>query len=268
MKAAHRHCQVHVRQCSKCSGDTEFYCFNCEVDLCVQCKENHLQYFSTKDHNVVIYREKFNHIPLSEICVRHPNKVYTKFCKPCLLALCKSCSGHNIPKFQMCLSYFKQTKYHEIVNIRSVYRVKRRKPRKTINIIFKECLFHRSALENIDFYVDKNASLNYSENISTAKKVKSLITITLSDVTQIKKCRLLHKLHKQNIIGILTTGQLCEQINEQSITSPLQYLLFLKTSNILQILENPYQRNIKIAASEPLEMKHMVDMIFRREIKK
>lgn len=75
-------------------------------------------------------------------------------------------------------------------------------------------------------------------------------------------------MHKQNIIGILTTGQLCEQINEQSITSPLQYLLFLKTSNILQILENPYQRNIKIAASEPLEMKHMVDMIFRREIKK
>lgn len=96
--------------------------------------------------------------------------------------------------------------------------------------------------------------------------MESLITITLSDVTQIKKCRLLHKLHKQNIIGILTTtGQLCEQINEQSITSPVQYLLFLKTSNILQILENPYQRNIKIAASEPLEL---VDMIFRREIKK
>lgn len=168
MKAAHRHCLVHVRHTRDIQS---FIAFNCEVDLCVQCKENPLQYFSTKDHNVMIYREKLNHIPVSEMCVRHPMKVYTKLCKPCLLPLCKSCSGHNIPKFRMCLSYFKQTKYHGVVNIRSVCRIKRQKPRKTINIIFKECLLCSSALEKIDFNVNKNSSLNYSEIISNQIKV-------------------------------------------------------------------------------------------------
>lgn len=63
-----------------------------------------------------------------------------------------------------------------------VYRVKCWKLWKIINIIFKECLFYRSVLENIDFYVDKNVFFNYLENILIVKKVESFIIIILSDV--------------------------------------------------------------------------------------
>ncbi|XP_056007393.1 uncharacterized protein LOC125666144 isoform X3 [Ostrea edulis] len=55
-----------VWQCSQCQGDTEFYCNTCKRDLCLQCKEKHVIDLHTKHHDVVIYREKFEHLQKQE----------------------------------------------------------------------------------------------------------------------------------------------------------------------------------------------------------
>uniref|UniRef100_K1QTK5 B box-type domain-containing protein n=1 Tax=Magallana gigas TaxID=29159 RepID=K1QTK5_MAGGI len=65
METASIPCKVY--QCSKCPGDTEYYCVSCPCDLCPQCKENHVKDLQTIDHDVVSHREKINYIPTQEI---------------------------------------------------------------------------------------------------------------------------------------------------------------------------------------------------------
>ena len=50
--------QVSVKHCSLCQGDTEYYCYDCQQDLCIQCKKLHIIDLSTKHHFVTSYTEK------------------------------------------------------------------------------------------------------------------------------------------------------------------------------------------------------------------
>lgn len=85
-----------IRQCSKCPGDLKYFCVTCSSDLCSQCKENHMMRNSNKDlYNVITYREKSNNLQTHEICVRHPNSVYTKYCELCKIPICTDCTDHR-----------------------------------------------------------------------------------------------------------------------------------------------------------------------------
>nr|XP_022288002.1 uncharacterized protein LOC111100419 [Crassostrea virginica]XP_022288004.1 uncharacterized protein LOC111100419 [Crassostrea virginica]XP_022288005.1 uncharacterized protein LOC111100419 [Crassostrea virginica]XP_022288006.1 uncharacterized protein LOC111100419 [Crassostrea virginica] len=50
--------QVSVKHCSLCQGDTEYYCYKCQQDLCIQCKKLHVVDLSTKHHLVTSFAEK------------------------------------------------------------------------------------------------------------------------------------------------------------------------------------------------------------------
>nr|XP_022337229.1 uncharacterized protein LOC111133282 isoform X1 [Crassostrea virginica]XP_022337230.1 uncharacterized protein LOC111133282 isoform X1 [Crassostrea virginica]XP_022337231.1 uncharacterized protein LOC111133282 isoform X1 [Crassostrea virginica]XP_022337232.1 uncharacterized protein LOC111133282 isoform X1 [Crassostrea virginica]XP_022337233.1 uncharacterized protein LOC111133282 isoform X1 [Crassostrea virginica]XP_022337235.1 uncharacterized protein LOC111133282 isoform X1 [Crassostrea virg len=58
--------QVSVKHCSLCQGDTEYYCYGCRQDLCIQCKELHVIDLSTKDHEVTCYIERMKYPPKDE----------------------------------------------------------------------------------------------------------------------------------------------------------------------------------------------------------
>ncbi|XP_078312195.1 uncharacterized protein LOC144618947 [Crassostrea virginica] len=58
--------QVSVKQCSLCQGDTEYYCFGCRQDLCIQCKKLHVIDLSTKNHEVTCYIERMKYPPKDE----------------------------------------------------------------------------------------------------------------------------------------------------------------------------------------------------------
>ncbi|XP_078312224.1 uncharacterized protein LOC144618953 [Crassostrea virginica] len=58
--------QVSVKHCSLCQGDTEYYCYGCRQDLCIQCKELHVIDFSTKNHEVTRYIERMKYPPKDE----------------------------------------------------------------------------------------------------------------------------------------------------------------------------------------------------------
>nr|XP_022287629.1 uncharacterized protein LOC111100239 isoform X2 [Crassostrea virginica] len=55
--------QVSVKHCSLCPGDTEYYCYKCQQDLCIQCKKLHVIDLSTKHHTVTSYAEKMKYPP-------------------------------------------------------------------------------------------------------------------------------------------------------------------------------------------------------------
>ena len=55
--------QVSVKHCSLCQGDTEYYCYGCRQDLCIQCKKLHVVDLSTKHHTVTSYLEKMKYPP-------------------------------------------------------------------------------------------------------------------------------------------------------------------------------------------------------------
>ncbi|XP_078311707.1 uncharacterized protein LOC111100413 isoform X2 [Crassostrea virginica] len=55
--------QVSVKHCSLCQGDTEYYCYKCQQDLCMQCKKLHVVDLSTKHHTVTSYTEKMKNPP-------------------------------------------------------------------------------------------------------------------------------------------------------------------------------------------------------------
>nr|XP_022289774.1 uncharacterized protein LOC111101543 isoform X2 [Crassostrea virginica]XP_022289776.1 uncharacterized protein LOC111101543 isoform X2 [Crassostrea virginica] len=55
--------QVCVKHCSLCQGDTEYYCYKFQQDLCIQCKKLHVVDLSTKHHIVTSYTEKMKYPP-------------------------------------------------------------------------------------------------------------------------------------------------------------------------------------------------------------
>ncbi|XP_078311652.1 uncharacterized protein LOC111135303 isoform X2 [Crassostrea virginica] len=58
--------QIRVKQCSLCQGDTEYYCYGCRQDLCIQCKKLHVIDLSTKNHEVTRYIERMKYPPKDE----------------------------------------------------------------------------------------------------------------------------------------------------------------------------------------------------------
>uniref|UniRef100_A0A8B8ECL0 Uncharacterized protein LOC111133294 n=1 Tax=Crassostrea virginica TaxID=6565 RepID=A0A8B8ECL0_CRAVI len=58
--------QVSVKHCSLCHGDTEYYCYGCRQDLCIQCKKLHVIDLSTKNHEVTRYIERMKYPPKDE----------------------------------------------------------------------------------------------------------------------------------------------------------------------------------------------------------
>ena len=55
--------QVNVKHCSLCQGDTEYYCYGCQENLCIQCKKFHVINLSTKHHDVTSYTENMKYPP-------------------------------------------------------------------------------------------------------------------------------------------------------------------------------------------------------------
>nr|XP_022302688.1 uncharacterized protein LOC111110476 isoform X3 [Crassostrea virginica] len=55
--------QVSVKHCSLCPKDTEYYCYKCQQDLCIQCKKLHVIDLSSKHHIVTSYAEKRKYPP-------------------------------------------------------------------------------------------------------------------------------------------------------------------------------------------------------------
>nr|XP_034309359.1 uncharacterized protein LOC117683694 [Crassostrea gigas] len=231
METASTPCKVH--QCSKCPGDTEYYCVSCPCDLCPQCKENHVKDLQTIDHDVVSHRDKINYIPTQEICVRHPSKLYKKYCEPCQVPLCKSCSEDQSHRFR---SFLFGQGQHEILDIQVAYKTKRQQHRGTIHTIRSEALFYRPVLPRIktDFKTCRTEFSRYqSEMLTKAQTLKHLIDYIQKDFMCNVFCdfdfkhRCL-KQKKEMIIHIVSLQRYVYIYEQRRVIRPLQFLSSIK----------------------------------------
>ncbi|XP_078312151.1 uncharacterized protein LOC111134800 isoform X2 [Crassostrea virginica] len=84
-----------------CQKNGQFYCNACHQPLCEQCRDEHQKSPNTKNHEIVLYRQRKHQLPV-EKCKDHPTRNIDIFCKECQLALCSKCStmeDHNGHKF-------------------------------------------------------------------------------------------------------------------------------------------------------------------------
>nr|XP_034307934.1 uncharacterized protein LOC117683150 [Crassostrea gigas] len=224
-----------VHQCSKCTGDTEYYCESCPCDLCQKCKENHVKNLQTIDHYVVSHHEKFNNIPTQEICVRHSSHVYIKYCEPCQVPVCDSCFGHKSHRFPV--SLFRQSK-HKILSLRGAYKTKRQQHKGTIHSIRSEALFYRPVhLPRItdDIKTCRTEFSRYqSEMLTKAQRLKKLIDYVVYDLLNNVLCdfNFKHRCLKQKMETnrYIVSLQRYVHMYEQSTFSALQFLSSIKTA--------------------------------------
>lgn len=145
-----------VCHCFYCPGDKEYYCDSCPCDLCHKCKEKHVKNLKTIDHNVKIYREKFNYIPDEELCGR----VFVEHCILCRYLdddspLSDDEKMLNLFSFRRVRNIRRKTKrlQHNEINLtiktdktndcqrREVYETKRKQHRGTIHTIRGDAVF-------------------------------------------------------------------------------------------------------------------------------
>lgn len=151
-----------VHQCSKCPGDTEYYCKSCPCDLCPQC--SHVKDLKTMDHDVVTHSEKINYMPTQEICLRHPGNKYKKYCELCQVPMCDSCSenhSHTFRGFRQFPSSLFRKKKNTILSIKEAYRTKLQQNRGIINTIWSDALFERPVLLTKLKLISKPVTQNY-----------------------------------------------------------------------------------------------------------
>nr|XP_034320718.1 uncharacterized protein LOC105326507 isoform X1 [Crassostrea gigas]XP_034320719.1 uncharacterized protein LOC105326507 isoform X1 [Crassostrea gigas]XP_034320720.1 uncharacterized protein LOC105326507 isoform X1 [Crassostrea gigas] len=216
-----------VNQCSKCPGDTAYYCVSCPCDLCPQCKENHVKDLQTIDHDVVSHREKINYIPTQEVCVRHPSHVYINivYCKPCQVPVCDNCQTHR---------------KHKKIDVKTAYKTKRQQHRGTIHTIRSEALFYRPVLlPGIKADVKTchtEFSLYQSDMFKKAQTLKDLIDYVVYDLLNNLLCYFdfKHRCKKQKIKMIRHIVRLRRYehryVQPAFTFSALQFLSFTKTA--------------------------------------
>nr|XP_034319860.1 uncharacterized protein LOC109619606 isoform X2 [Crassostrea gigas] len=214
-----------IHQCSKCPGDTEYYCESCPCDLCPQCKENHVKYLQTIDHDVVSLLEKINYIPTQEICARHPICFHKEYCESCELPVCHDCNKHGT---------------HRIIDVRTAFKIERQQHRETIHTIRSEALFYRPLLlsgNKADFKTcHTKFSLYRSQMFTKVNKLKHLMNKIIYDLLENVFCDFdfKHRCLKQkkemnrHVVSLQEYVQIYEQAT--FTFSALQFLSSIKTA--------------------------------------
>ncbi|XP_062608694.1 tripartite motif-containing protein 2-like [Saccostrea cucullata] len=93
----------HFLECGieECDRNCEFYCNPCHQRLCKQCRDEHLKSPENKNHEVVLYQQRKQQLPV-EKCKIHPTKDVDMLCEECQVPLCSKCAtmgDHERHKF-------------------------------------------------------------------------------------------------------------------------------------------------------------------------
>ncbi|XP_062573649.1 uncharacterized protein LOC134235522 isoform X2 [Saccostrea cucullata] len=215
--------QSKVRQCFKCRGDAEFYCFMCRNDLCEQCKEIHTIDLDTIDHHIVIYREKFK-ISKQEFCERHPDNMYDTFCQTCKLPICVQCRDPEHKK-------------HELIDLGNAYQTNRQQHKEIFhNIRWKtQCNYSCFLLEEIKSDLKTRQSEIPNLYLKMKTKAQTLKDFIDSGIFAIKVRYSKLQQRNRKVIRYLTIMDKNEKILEQSANKPVQFLSLRKKTCVREM---------------------------------
>ncbi|XP_078311543.1 uncharacterized protein LOC144618750 isoform X2 [Crassostrea virginica] len=214
--------QVSVKHCSLCQGDTEYYCYKCQQDLCMQCKKLHVVDLSTKHHKVTTYTEKMKYPPkqVKSSQSGDPKQVISARSQnsdtrePCVMPLI----GHGSRKFQppVWLSPLERSEIQRLQNSDMIYHLR------------GETIYHRSfLLEGLRYDRDTGHKAVTIRGQSKAEMrgqgLKDLIDEVLAgdleDRCIIQKTRMTRHMSK-----LLRYYHRFEQLSETMETRPFKFL--------------------------------------------
>lgn len=223
--------QIRVRLCSKCSGNTEFFCVSCRCDLCSLCKKNHVSDLETIDHNVVMFREKSD-VLKKDMCVRHSKRICRNYCAICQEPICDFWFGHKFHRFPY---IFVRQKQHKTLDIQTVYRTKRNQYSKTLHIVRSETLFVRQILlagvkSDIKLCTEKFANITL-DVLQKANLMEKRLNRMSWDSARLE----LKMMINRQLSRIQNFEKKCDHLAGR----PVQTLLFIKRSIFPKIHDSP-----------------------------
>ncbi|XP_061175917.1 E3 ubiquitin-protein ligase TRIM36-like [Saccostrea echinata] len=83
----------HFLECGirDCERNCQYYCNPCHLELCEQCRNEHLKSPENGNHELVLYQQRKQQLPL-EKCKIHTNKDIDLLCEECQVPLCSKCT--------------------------------------------------------------------------------------------------------------------------------------------------------------------------------
>ncbi|XP_062594013.1 uncharacterized protein LOC134255498 [Saccostrea cucullata] len=259
--------QCKVRRCFLCKGDVEFYCSTCKHDLCLQCKEGHVIDLDTIYHDVVIYREKYENFTKQETCVRHPNRNYEKYCQSCEIPVCVQCTEHRNNKMLCFNLQFKKHRKHNTQDIKTAYKLCRKKFGKIFQHIRSETLYNsRFILAGIKTDVESCRSKisNCQSQLNTeGQRLKNLIDTVVCEY-RLKHYGFLGSFKQQQIIMNRHISRIedYEDKHEQLVHTSVTFnILFLKKLCAFKIKGTPnLSQHSPLFLAEQLNIRNVIKL--------
>lgn len=214
-----------IRQCSTCPGDLIYFCVTCSSDLCLACKEMHMIMNLNKDMcNVITYREKSNYLQKHEICMRHPNNFYTKYCELCTIPICTECTDHR---------------KHRQTDVETAYEAKR-KNREIVQNVQRQALPIFSALLT-SIVMDLKTVYSNTANLKlkilrNSEKLMGCLNYVLHNFHLEHRC-LKQKIKVSKYIA-KTYIHVYERLYEHSSDAPIKFLLSVKKHQSTKSFKN------------------------------
>ncbi|XP_062599511.1 uncharacterized protein LOC134261044 [Saccostrea cucullata] len=89
-----------VITCDLCDKPTHQFCNNCNVTVCVDCIDKHVESLKSQMHDIVPFKERKKRLVFSA-CASHANQKGLRHCQQCDIPICFKCaigphSGHTI----------------------------------------------------------------------------------------------------------------------------------------------------------------------------
>eukprot|EP00105_Crassostrea_gigas_P024680 XP_011444994.1 PREDICTED: uncharacterized protein LOC105340569 [Crassostrea gigas] len=75
-----------------CGKNCQFYCNDCHLPMCEQCRDEHQKNKKAKNHEVVPYKLRKRQIPV-EKCQIHPTRQIEFLCEECQIPICSKCTA-------------------------------------------------------------------------------------------------------------------------------------------------------------------------------
>ena len=240
--------QVSIKHCSICLGTTEYYCHDCEADLCRPCKEMHVDILNIKYHNVTVYKGKCYKFPIREMCTKHKDQVIALYCKTCDFPVCFHCRKHR---------------EHKLENIKTVYENKLMHCKNMYINISCETLYNIQVLlteRRLDFTTCHVKMDNLKTSmLSKSERLKDSMDNVQSEISLIYKTFLVRRLLMQKIKLVRKIAKIQEY--DLSTKRPVQVLRFIKTTYHKIKKELELSQECRISLNPKINMDGLIKLL-------
>ncbi|XP_062579923.1 uncharacterized protein LOC134241931 [Saccostrea cucullata] len=113
-----------VITCDLCDNPTQQFCNSCQISLCGDCINKHVESLKSETHDIVPFKDRRERLVFSS-CAFHPNQKCEGHCQQCNVPVCFKCltgphSGHSVKDMSEIVQQMKEEIKKETGEIESL----------------------------------------------------------------------------------------------------------------------------------------------------